>query len=419
MRRRALRAMRTAVTWSVIFLMTINMTLACGRCGSGGCGGASGCGPRASLSAWGGNSMCCGSAVSYIAPCAAPMSCDPCCLPTPVACGSAMVSYDNGCADCGYATDCCGNGGVVTGRVDMGYVSEGYVDGGYVESYGAATVVESGCAGCSTDSYISNGGAAEVYEEGMVESEDMDPAGTIIEDDMVSEGSGTAAEMPSELPPVETAPEIPADFGAEAAETTPADPAVDELFGVEPAEPAATESEDMFAPAETEPEAPATETDDMFAPAETESAAPATESIEDLFRAEPTDPAAADAVPAEAAPADAMEDFDSLFEEPAAEEPPAPATEDVPETPEEVPADTPDVDDLFGSLQNRIWADDTGQFSTEGRLVGLEADAIRIFKTNRHHCSVPYSRLSAADFAYVQAIAAELGKPMIQLASAD
>lgn len=191
----------------------------------------------------------------------------------------------------------------------------------------------------------------------------------------------------------------------------PAQPSLDNLFD-EPAAPPA-------APAPAPAADPAA--DDLFgdAPAATPAAPPAEAPADDLF-GEPT-PAA----PAEAAP------MDDLFGEPAAPATPpadAPAADDIFGTPPATPADpaapaTPaepakdSLDDLFGSESAsveadsfaggrvRVWIDNTGEFSTEGRLVEVGEDFIRLLKSNGRTCTVTHSRLCAADVAYVAAIA--------------
>ncbi|MGB0600207.1 MAG: SHD1 domain-containing protein, partial [Rubripirellula sp.] len=198
------------------------------------------------------------------------------------------------------------------------------------------------------------------------------------------------------------------------------EPSVDDLFGTE-------------APAEEAPaeEAPAEEpsVDDLFgteAPAEEAPAeeAPAEEpSVDDLFGTE---------APAEEAPTEEPS-IDDLF---------GPADSDDADT-KETPADedSAEIDDIFGQhrsiesesqvqampvstgvgtievgatnshrvvsfedTRSRTWVDNTRQFSTTGRLIEIQPNAVRLLKDNGRTCTVSYERLCPADAAYVQSI---------------
>jgi hypothetical protein len=155
-------------------------------------------------------------------------------------------------------------------------------------------------------------------------------------------------------------------------------------------------------PAETEP------TDDLFGPSETETTPPA---------AEPTTPAAEDDLFAPAEPA--------AEPAPSTEEPSAPAEDDLFGPPAETtpPAEeeaTPpaeeseEEDDLFsnagailhqagglGSVELRRWVDDTGRHSCRGRLIRMLDGKVRLRKENGRTTTVPLSRLSAEDLAFV------------------
>ncbi len=52
----------------------------------------------------------------------------------------------------------------------------------------------------------------------------------------------------------------------------------------------------------------------------------------------------------------------------------------------------------------RVWIDNTGGFRTEGRLIELGDDSIRLLKSNGKTCTVPTERLSDADAAYIDGI---------------
>jgi hypothetical protein len=181
-------------------------------------------------------------------------------------------------------------------------------------------------------------------------------------------------------------------FGTEApAEEAPAaEPSVDDLFGTEaPAEeaPAAEPSvDDLFgteAPAE---EAPAEEpsVDDLFGPADSDDA---------KTKETPTDEAAAE--------------IDDIFGQHRAIE----SESQVQAMPVSTAAGTIEVGATnshrvvsFEDTRSRTWVDNTGQFSTNGRLIEIQANAVRLLKDNGRTCTVSYERLCPADAAYVQSI---------------
>ncbi|MEO0530320.1 MAG: SHD1 domain-containing protein [Planctomycetota bacterium] len=214
----------------------------------------------------------------------------------------------------------------------------------------------------------------------------------------------------------EPAMEEPADdlFGDEpAVEDEPAD----DLFGAEPMEEPADEpmegddnlfgtdepADDLFGdePAAEEPAEEMSADDDLFG-------ADADEPADDLFGAELAEE------PADAADDDLFggDDFDDGgFNEPAADEAPA---EEMPA--EDAPADdTEDAfDDLFGgfgailrepggveSARDRTWVDNTGRFSTVGRLIAIDGGSVRLMKQSGTVATVPLSRLSQGDLVFV------------------
>ena len=61
--------------------------------------------------------------------------------------------------------------------------------------------------------------------------------------------------------------------------------------------------------------------------------------------------------------------------------------------------------------RSREWRDDTGRHGTEGRLVEVHADRVRILKTSGRHTTVPMARLSRADRDHVAGVALALGRP--------
>lgn len=52
----------------------------------------------------------------------------------------------------------------------------------------------------------------------------------------------------------------------------------------------------------------------------------------------------------------------------------------------------------------RTWQDDSGTFSTEGRLILITETFVRLLKPNGRTCTVPVERLSAEDAAYVSQV---------------
>jgi hypothetical protein len=60
-------------------------------------------------------------------------------------------------------------------------------------------------------------------------------------------------------------------------------------------------------------------------------------------------------------------------------------------------------------LPLRTWVDNTGTYSTRARLVEIGRTYIKLLKDNGRPSTVPMSRLSNEDFAYVHAIAKRLG----------
>jgi 3-oxoacyl-ACP reductase-like protein len=136
--------------------------------------------------------------------------------------------------------------------------------------------------------------------------------------------------------------------------------------------------------------------DDLFndAPAP----APAADSLDDLFNAP------ADAAPA--APAAPAEKLDDIFGS-------APAAQQNVVSIEL----KPQVDPLEESRE-RVWIDNTGSFSTQGRLIEIGEDFIRLMKENGRTCTVPMDRLCPADAVYVDAIRTELQQHKLAMLTA-
>jgi len=173
-------------------------------------------------------------------------------------------------------------------------------------------------------------------------------------------------------------------FGAPPADAAPAPaPAMDDLFGAPPADAAPAPAEDLFSdpiPVAPVPAKQAPAVDDFFGEPLAPAPAPAEAPMDDLF-GEPALPAPADAAPA----------ADDIFGAPPATEPAAPVKNA--------------LDDLFGENSRfRVWIDNTGEFSTEGRLVEIGADYIRLLKGNGRICTVPNRRLCSADASFIAAV---------------
>lgn len=222
----------------------------------------------------------------------------------------------------------------------------------------------------------------------------------------------TAADPATDEPPAETMEEAEAFERAETpADVSPADepiaagadddraqPKRRNLFDDTPAD----EAEAFETPKATEDdlppsdafEAPGTSDDDFGVPDE----APMEEGDE-----MPADDFGDDSAPA----AD-----DSGFE-PAPEEPMDDAPADEPME-EEAPAESDPFDTSVLHTPGqpmRAWRDDTGRHGTEGRLVEVHADRVRILKASGRHTTVPMARLSRADRDHVAGVALALGRP--------
>jgi hypothetical protein len=176
------------------------------------------------------------------------------------------------------------------------------------------------------------------------------------------------------------------------------------------AEPAAP-ADDMPLPTETPAEEPA-------APAETP-AKPA-EDVEDLFKDTDTKPADAPADKAPATPTDKADDVDDLFKdtdekkaatsEPAQEEPmnpvPTSEVEDLFSEPTDKPSTSASLDakatDVEESSPMRLWTDNTGKYQVRARLLVVGDRYVRLLKDTGKTTTVPFSRLSGSDLAFVQ-----------------
>lgn len=286
-------------------------------------------------------------------------------------------------------------------------------------------------------------------------------------DDLFGGEDEPAMELPADSPP--TAP-VPADaaaddlFGdaADSDETPqPAAPAtvpaesgpIDDLFGAPDDAPAPADApapraesnsvDDLFGAgfgddvdnAESDPAMPADDAsdspqgiDDLFgAPADAAPADSSSESIDDLF-GDPSAQPDADEPTTPPAPAD---DADDLFGDPPAEDSEGGTLDDLfsswiggdsvedqavidgteMQPAAEATAQVSQSTDVVTGLENtepRTWVDNTGDFRTDGRLIKIGDDYVKLLKENGKTCTVPMSRLSDNDSDYVRSISQQL-----------
>ncbi len=236
----------------------------------------------------------------------------------------------------------------------------------------------------------------------------------------------------------------PADAPMPADQPGTSDPSIDSLFDDAPAtEAPATEGpatgtpandaplDDLFGTPSTDEPTPGPKTesnesfDDLFGtPSGDDSAAPAaTESLDDLFgmpressepaeRSKPT-PSIDDlfghslAPPGEELVSELVESYEGDLPAPlvkAASKPTEPiASAEIKEV-QVVSAKTKVTLDPLAETRDRVWIDNTGDFRTEGRLIEVGLDSVRLLKSNGKTCTVPRDRLSEADAAYVSGI---------------
>lgn len=287
----------------------------------------------------------------------------------PVYCGP--VYYESNCgpscgpSDCGVVyeeTDCCTN----------------------------APADSSGCDGVTTE------------HAPAIPSEPITPQPSLHED---------MPPAPPEPAPVEPAPAparqpTPTDTFTPA--PTPAEPAPVTPAPTTPpaAAPMPTPTPAPTTPAPTAP-APSAEVEDLFSQPETTPAEPQTKpaepaEVEDLFK-EP-----------EAAPAKPTDEVDDLFKDLDAPSGNKAAASEAPATPAEP---SKEVEDLFSepagpmaaaepksdaSEGMRLWTDNTGEFQVRARLVVVGKTHVRLLKDTGKFTTVPYSRLSQTDLAYVR-----------------
>jgi SLA1 Homology Domain 1 (SHD1) protein len=173
--------------------------------------------------------------------------------------------------------------------------------------------------------------------------------------------------------------------------------------------------------------APSAPVDDMPLPTETPAAEPAApaetpakpaEDVEDLFKDTDTKPGEAPADTTPAKPADKADDVEDLFKE--TDEKKAATSEPAQEEPMN-PAPTSEVEDLFSEPTDkpstsasldakpaeelspmRLWTDNTGKYQVRARLLVVGDRYVRLLKETGRTTTVPFSRLSGSDLAFVQ-----------------
>jgi hypothetical protein len=178
----------------------------------------------------------------------------------------------------------------------------------------------------------------------------------------------------------------------------PKEPNLFDLYG--------DDADDEAAPSEEPPadSRPETADGDAGEPAEDSAAetTPADEAEMAEDEAEPTDskPTAAEATDGDSEPAEKA----TPAEEPAAEEA-AEESDAAPEAAaEQAEADPAEAAVTVPNEPMRRWTNDTGTHHTQGWLVEVRADRVRILKVNGRHTTVLTESLSAADRDYVSAV---------------
>jgi hypothetical protein len=267
----------------------------------------------------------------------------------------------------------------------------------------------------------------------------MAPAGEVIHDSAPSTPATapTPAEKPEATPPAEQPAEDTTD--AEPAEEKPeadandgftdleSDTTNDSDLGNLTNEPAETPAETP-APAETQPDAgtpaetPAEEQQgdlgDIFD--DTTSAEPpagdeprvANKADETIEASE--EPAASDVPTGELfEETESKENVDELFDDNSAVEPRA-AESAVVSVKSAEPSATVDSAPRR-QLPVRQWIDNTGSFTTVGRLIGANETHVRLLKSNGRFSTVSKDRLSRSDLRYVTQVAPELGTQSLEV----
>ncbi len=145
-------------------------------------------------------------------------------------------------------------------------------------------------------------------------------------------------------------------------------------------------------------------------------AAPAADSAPEA--AEDDDMFGAPAAPSEPSN-DGASDLDDLFgtNQPSTYEGvlPAPATEAM----TIVSAKVTNSMNPLADTRVRMWIDNTGTFKTQGRLIEINANFVRLMKSNGRTCTVPNDRMCVADAAYVATVKAKVEASRIAMLTSN
>jgi hypothetical protein len=166
--------------------------------------------------------------------------------------------------------------------------------------------------------------------------------------------------------------------------------------------PSDTPADEPAAPAET-PAKPAEDVEDLFkdtdakpADAPAEKPAEKADDVEDLFK-ETDEKKAATSEPAQEEPMDTApsSEVEDLFSEPT-DKPSTSASLDAKPADVEGPADTEEPSPM------RVWTDNTGKYQVRARLIVVGDRHVKLLKETGKTTTVPFSRLSGSDLAFVQ-----------------
>lgn len=181
-------------------------------------------------------------------------------------------------------------------------------------------------------------------------------------------------------------------FGAPAMDDPPATP------------PATGDNDPLFDDPAGDASPDAGSLDGIFNDSGSNDSMPSDDAVESLFDSPERD--SSKDTPASTKPS-ADEVLDELF---SSQELPSPAAAEVaaelpaPVQSLEIQRQLVSVADPLAETHQRTWIDNTNTFSTQGRLVEIRDDSVRLFKANGRYCTVPNERMSEADRAYVDSI---------------
>jgi hypothetical protein len=146
---------------------------------------------------------------------------------------------------------------------------------------------------------------------------------------------------------------------------------------------------------------PADDATDDAARADDDTATDSDAAADDLM---PADGDADDAASGEDAAGDMPADDDAAPADDAADEDAQPEPKDSSKVdrPETIPAPPVAASSTPVQQAMRLWTDNTGKFQVRARLVSVADGKARLLKENGHFTTVPFTRLSAADLAFVQ-----------------